>query len=151
MIKYLFLFTTFLISTPTEKSIFVLHDVEWYLDYEFAIEKAQANDKTLLVYFTGSDWCAPCKKLHKDLLDSEEFKKVILNYNPVYVDIPRRIDVISPEQMVKNKKLMEELNTRKVFPLLVAVSPDGKIVDEHSGYGMNGYIQHHLNFLERNK
>lgn len=151
MFKYLLLGVSCALISFSDSNKIVLEDVSWYVDYPEALTTAQSNNKNILVYFTGSDWCSPCKKLKVDLLPTEEFKSLADDYNLVYVDIPRNQDLISAGQMKKNKELMNQLNERKVFPLLVVVSPQGKKVDEYSGYSMNGYIQHHLDFLAKNK
>ena len=39
----------------------------------FAI--AQTQDKNIIIVFSGSDWCAPCIKLDKNIWQSEAFKK----------------------------------------------------------------------------
>ncbi len=49
------------------------------------------------MYFSGSDWCAPCKKLDEDFFHSEKLKTYANNYNLVMVDIPKRVDIISLE------------------------------------------------------
>ena len=48
---------------------------EWLTDLAKAQEKAKAEKKLVLMDFTGSDWCPPCKNLHKTVLTSEEFNK----------------------------------------------------------------------------
>lgn len=151
MTKFLFLWVPIVVFVFLNPDNVVIEDVSWNLDYNTALNKAQSNQKNILVYFTGSDWCAPCKKLKKDLLTTDEFKSLSSQYNLVYVDIPRNQDLISAEQYQKNKALMEQLNKRKVFPLLVVVDPKGEILDDHSGYSMTGHIQYHLEFLRKNR
>ena len=40
-------------------------NVIWYKNIEKAIEKATKENKQILVYFSGSDWCKPCIELKK--------------------------------------------------------------------------------------
>ena len=42
------------------------YDLNWKTDYEEAKSVAQKENKLVLIYFTGSDWSAACKKLNKD-------------------------------------------------------------------------------------
>ncbi|NKI32130.1 thioredoxin family protein [Croceivirga thetidis] len=151
MTKYFFLLVSLGLLTFLNPSSVIIEDVSWNVDYSVALEESQSNQKNVLVYFTGSDWCAPCKKLKQDLFSTSEFKSLSKAYNLVYVDIPRNQDLITAEQYEKNKALMGELNKRKVFPLLVVVNPKGEIIDDYSGYSMNGHVQYHLDFLEKNK
>ena len=44
-------------------------------DFDKALEAAKKEGKILMLEFTGSDWCPPCKMLHKFVLNTEEFTK----------------------------------------------------------------------------
>ena len=123
---------------------------KWLKDYDQAIKIAKKEKKNVLVYFTGSDWCPPCKMLKKDLFQSDEFAQLSKSYVLLYVDIPKNIDIISADQMKHNKDLLSKFNKRGVFPLLKVVSPQGKELDEYSGYSMNGEVSYHLKMLNNN-
>ncbi len=140
------LISLFFLFLPSKKV-----EVTWHTDYASAKEIAKKEHKKLLVYFTGSDWCTPCIKLKKDLFDTNEFSEAAEDYVLVYIDIPRNKDLLSAEQLSHNQDVLRELNRKKVFPLLQVIKPNGKVVDEHSGYGMNGDVSYFLDFLERNK
>ena len=47
----------------------------WTNDFEAARKQAEAENKQLLIEFTGSDWCGPCIMLKKTILSKEEFIK----------------------------------------------------------------------------
>src|SRR5258708_34422983 len=47
---------------------------EWLTDLAKAQAQAQAEKKLVFMDFTGSDWCPPCKALHKNVLVSKEFE-----------------------------------------------------------------------------
>ena len=129
----------------------VVKDSKWLTDYDKALKVAEKEDKNVLVYFTGSDWCPPCKMLKTDLFDSAEFKVLSENYVLLYVDMPRNRDLLSPEQMSHNKDVMGKYNKKGVFPLLKIVNANGNALDEYSGYSMNGEIQYHLELLNKYK
>ncbi len=38
----------------------------WLTDFEKAKEEAKLSNKSIVMVFSGSDWCAPCIKLDKD-------------------------------------------------------------------------------------
>lgn len=124
---------------------------KWLTDYENALKDAKKADMNVLVYFTGSDWCPPCKMLKTDLFDSAEFKALSENYVLLYVDIPRNRDLLTPEQMAHNKEIMVKYNKKGVFPLLKIVNAKGNALDEYSGYSMNGEIKYHLELLNKYK
>jgi len=46
----------------------------WLTNWQQAVKQAKAQNKLILANFTGSDWCAPCKVLHKEVFDTPEFK-----------------------------------------------------------------------------
>ncbi|GDX10016.1 hypothetical protein LBMAG57_17880 [Verrucomicrobiota bacterium] len=50
-------------------------DDAWITDLPKALEQAKTEKKLVLLDFTGSDWCPPCKNLHAKVLTSEEFSK----------------------------------------------------------------------------
>ena len=142
----LFLLPIFL---SAQADFYAVKDSKWLTDYENALKEAKKEDKNVLVYFTGSDWCPPCKMLKTDLFDSEEFKALSEDYVLLYVDIPRNKDLLTPEQMAHNKEVMVKYNKKGVFPLLKIVNAKGSALDEYSGYSMNGEIQYHLELLNR--
>ena len=126
-------------------------DLSWHLNYESAMEEAQDQRKNLLVYFTGSDWCAPCKMLKKDLFETQEFQEEAADYVLLYIDIPRNRDLLSSDQYAHNKALPPKLNTKNVFPLFAVLDGKEKTLDELSGYNMNGEIRFHMEFMRKNK
>ncbi|NKI32133.1 thioredoxin family protein [Croceivirga thetidis] len=125
--------------------------IVWQSNLQEAIQLAQDNDKNILIYFTGSDWCAPCIKLKEDLFDTTEFQEVSERFILLYIDIPRKNDVISREQKEHNQQVFKKYNKTGVFPLFLVVSPKEKVLDEYSGYSMNGEIGYHIEFLKRNQ
>lgn len=122
---------------------------DWHYNLENAQKLAKKQDKNILVYFTGSDWCAPCKVLKKDLFDTQAFTEASQNYILVYIDMPRNQDLLSQEQLKQNKKVVAEHNRKGVFPLLKVLNPTGKSLDEYSGYAMNGDVRYHLQLLKK--
>lgn len=135
------------ITAQAEKSTVMTS--AWLTDYDTALAKAEKEDKNVLVYFTGSDWCAPCKMLKKDLFETSVFQDISNDYVMLYVDIPMNRDLISPEQLQHNKEVSSELNRKGSVPLLTILSAKGKELDAYSGYSMNGEIKYHLNLLKK--
>ena len=123
----------------------------WMKNYDQAIADAKKEERNILVYFTGSDWCPPCKMLKKDLFDTEDFKAIATNYTLLYIDIPRNRDLISAEQMQHNSELMKKINKKGVFPLLIVLNEKGAKLDQYSGYSMSGEVQYHMQMLNKYK
>ena len=94
----------------------------WSTDLEKAFEKAKAENKSVLVEFTGSDWCPPCIAMRKEVFSKKEFvdaasKKFIL----VELDFPKG----DKELAEKNQPLAEQYKIEG-FPTVVLFSPEGK-------------------------
>ena len=47
----------------------------WLDDYDAALKKAAAENKHVVIDFSGSDWCGWCKRLDKEVFATEEFRK----------------------------------------------------------------------------
>lgn len=107
----------------------------WLLDFEMARTKADQKDHNILLVFAGSDWCAPCIKLKKQILDTDEFKSYAAdNLVLLEADFPRKKqNKLTREQQNKNNKLAELYNQEGHFPLVVLLDKEGKKLGE-TGY-----------------
>ena len=43
----------------------------WVLDFKQAETKAKQGHKYILINFSGSDWCGPCIRTHKEIFEKE--------------------------------------------------------------------------------
>ena len=106
----------------------------WLTDFAKAQETAKKEKKLVLMDFTGSDWCPPCKALHKNVLTSKTFvdfakDKLVL----VMVDFPQHKEL--PEGL---SKANEELSTKfKIggLPTIIVLDGEGKELRREEGYG----------------
>jgi protein disulfide-isomerase len=109
-------------------------ELKWHTSLPDATAKAKAENKLVFVEFTGSDWCPPCKKLHKDVLESEDFATYAAkNYVLVELDFPRRTEQ-SEELKKANKALAQEFKV-KGYPTVLVLNADGKELYRSVGYG----------------
>lgn len=114
-------------------------ELNWISTYKEALKKAKKEKKPVLIYFTGSDWCGPCKILDDELFHSEKFKTISDNDLVLLeVDIPRRKDLIEPDKMSENLYLQKKYKV-KSFPTLMMVNHRGKKIAEKKGYVMTEY------------
>lgn len=95
-------------------------------DLERALAAAQSENQMLLVEFTGSDWCPPCKRLKKDILSTQAFADYVASNNLRFVelDFPRAKGAIPPELMKKREAIMLRYNVQG-FPSVVVIDADG--------------------------
>lgn len=102
--------------------------LEWTTDLDAARERAAAEGKTVLVDFTGSDWCGYCIQLKKNVFDTPEFEKLAKDkFLFVEIDVPRDVNRVGQELYKKNEELCR---TYKIagFPTIMMMSPEGYIV-----------------------
>ncbi len=98
---------------------------------------ATLENKTIMIVFSGSDWCVPCMRLEKEILSQPEFenfeaKKIVL----LKADFPTRSKnkkLISQVQQDYNAKLFEKYNPKGIFPLVVLLNSDAKVIAK-TGY-----------------
>ncbi|MEH6747928.1 MAG: thioredoxin family protein [Maribacter arcticus] len=107
---------------------------EWQTDLSTAKEIAKSKDLPIVLVFQGSDWCAPCIKLDREVWSTDEFKTYAKNhYVMLQADFPRRKNnALSPEQKNKNKALAEKYNKNGIFPFVVVMNGDGEVFGETS-------------------
>ncbi|WP_420572948.1 thioredoxin family protein [Kordia sp.] len=123
--------------------------LNWLTDFEEAKKVAKKEKKPILIYFTGSDWCPPCKMLKEDFFYTEKFKEKAKDFVLVMADFPRRIDIITEEERQQNKKLAKKYNKKNKFPNIVAVNHNGKELDNIMSYNMMRDTSRHYKFLEK--
>lgn len=108
---------------------------EWQTEISKAKEIAVKEDRPIILVFQGSDWCAPCMKLDKEIWSTEVFKKYAKeHYVLLQADFPRRKqNRLSKEQEAANAKLAEKYNKRGIFPFVAVIDKNGKLLGE-TGY-----------------
>lgn len=103
---------------------------DWQTDFEEAKKMATEQDKNIVIVFSGSDWCAPCIKLDKNIWQSETFKEEAKKeWVLVKANFPRKkANELSKEQTDHNRKLAEKYNVEGSFPLVVVLDKSGKVL-----------------------
>jgi thioredoxin-related protein len=125
---------------------------DWKQDYNEALEQAIAEDKPLILVFSGSDWCPPCKRLDKNIWTSDKFKSFSSKEYVLYkADFPRKkINKLPQEQLNQNKKLAERFNPKGYYPLVLVLDKSEQVLGT-TGYqkiGPEAYIAVLNSFLQ---
>ena len=126
--------------------------LDWLTNLEEAEKISKQTSKPILMYFTGSDWCPPCVALKNDFFESPEFATRADRFVLVMIDYPRRIDIISEEQLAYNKKVIGKYNSNKSFPKLLVLNHSGKELGRLSGYSSYSTDQdtsYHFEFVDK--
>lgn len=112
-------------------------ELDWTTDVPAALAKAKAENKTVLLDFTGSDWCGWCIKFKKEALDTPEFQDYAAkNLVLVEVDFPRKLQQ-SEDLKSANKALAGQYNITG-YPTFVVLNKDGKQIGRQDGYEPGG-------------
>lgn len=117
-------------------SILLLTPAAWLTDFSKAKAQAQSEHKMILISFSGSDWCGPCIRMHKEVFDAPAFGDfATTNLVLVNADFPRMKKHQLPPDLVRhNKALAATYNPEGVFPLTVLLDEQGKVVKRWEGY-----------------
>ncbi len=112
--------------------------VPWGLSYTAALERAKTEKKPVLAYFT-SLWDQNSRLLETRILPEPDVSRQITEFVPVWLDISRvsiqALDVKDQDLLgKKNQSLELDLINRPVTPCLVAIRPDGSVIDSLCGY-----------------
>jgi thiol:disulfide interchange protein len=94
----------------------------WSTDLEKAFAKAKSEKKSVLVEFTGSDWCPPCIAMRKNVFSKKEFVTAASkNFILVELDFPNGDAAVKEknEPMAKKYKI-------EGFPTVILFNPEGK-------------------------
>ena len=119
----------------------------WEENYQEAKAKAAKEHKKLLVFFTGSDWCGPCKKLTAHFFESAEFQEIATESLVLYeANFPRNKSLVTSQQAIANAKLGREYKINS-FPTIMIFNEKGKKIGQRKGYNMSD-PSYHFKFLK---
>lgn len=126
----------------------VNEELNWVPSFKKAKDLAKKKNKPILVFFTGSDWCGPCKMLQQDFFHTEEFialaDKNLILYE---ADFPRRTDLISQEKKMENFKLQGKYSVRG-YPTIIFLNAQGNEIGRRSGYSFMRDPEPHFTLLK---
>lgn len=114
----------------------------WLTDLDAAIQKARVEHKFVLLNFSGSDWCGPCIRMHKEVFNTEGFqqladKKLVM----VNADFPRlKKNQLPAAQQKINESLAERYNPGGSFPLTLLLDENGKVISAWEGFYNGGAV-----------
>ncbi|MCK9211378.1 MAG: thioredoxin family protein [Ignavibacteriaceae bacterium] len=108
--------------------------LSWHDNVDEALKIAQKENKTVLLNFTGSDWCIWCKRLNDEVFSKDEFVKYAENNLVlVKIDFPREKEQ-TPETKSYNQQLAAQYKIEG-YPTIVLLRKDG------SELGVTGYVE----------
>lgn len=100
--------------------------VEWMTDMEAAKTRAAAENKALLLDFTGSDWCGWCIRIRKEVFDKPRFEEYIRDkFVPVEIDVPNNPN-FDASLRKRNEELCNQYNVQG-FPTILVTDAQGTV------------------------
>ena len=110
----------------------------WMTDLDAAKARAAKEPKRLLIEFTGSTWCPPCKALHAKVLTSSEFTAFSKDLVLVALDFPPSSER-TPEKIKASPELARLMRIKGEyqapgFPTVLLYDAQGKQLSKVVGY-----------------
>jgi thioredoxin-related protein len=118
---------------------FITHlflSITWLGDFSEATAEAGKAHKLILINFSGSDWCGPCIRLRKEILESSTFESYAGEHLVlVRADFPRqKKNQLSKDQTKRNEALADKYNAEGKFPYTLLVDEHGKVLKDWDGF-----------------
>jgi protein disulfide-isomerase len=108
----------------------------WITSYDEGQQEAKANNKLVLLDFTGSDWCGWCVLLDREVFSKPKFKEYASkNLVLVELDFPKTKPV--PDTIRTQNVRLAQLYQVQGFPTIIVLNGDGQLVGEF-GYVKGG-------------
>jgi len=109
----------------------------WLTDLPKAQAQAKAENKIVLMDFTGSDWCGWCIKFRKEVLDTPEFQAYTTK-NVVLVELDYPHKKAQADDLKKANAALKTKYDIHGFPTLLVLDKDGKEIGRQVGYSKGG-------------
>ena len=104
------------------------------MDFEKAQAQAAKEGKSILMEFTGSDWCPPCKALQKNVLSKDVFNtEMPKSFVLLKLDSPRDKSKQTPEEIEQYKVLSAKYGIQGV-PTIFLADAKGRPYYQTVGY-----------------
>ena len=105
----------------------------WLTDFAAASAQAKAENKPLLINFTGSDWCAGCLLIDRYILNTQAFKDYADRHLVlVTADFPVK-NQLPPAVADQNKALTEKFQIQHL-PAMTLLNSQGQVIFQSYGY-----------------
>lgn len=129
---------------------------KWQTDFNEGCKIAKEKNQLVLLNFSGSDWCIPCIRMHKEIFGNADFLQMadstLIMYN---ADFPRNKKNALPKALKEqNEALADKYNTDGKFPLTLLMTADGKVLktwDGYSGFTASEFAKQVKNICDANR
>ena len=117
--------------TPAAAATIVL---DWQTDFAAAVAQAKAENKVVVINFTGSDWCVWCHRLRDEVFLTKPFADFSRDQAVIVeLDFPRETEL--PAELKKQNDALAAKYDVRGYPTVLVLSSDGELK------GRLGYMQ----------
>jgi protein disulfide-isomerase len=125
----------------------------WTDDWEAAKAKSKFENKPILIYMTGSDWCGWCKKLEKEVISKKAFTDFAAeHFILMEADFPKTKE--QPAPLKKQNAALRKTYLNGGYPTMYVLDAEGKKLSKDLGEiegGLDGYVAKLKEFLPKDK
>ena len=95
-----------------------------YDDWDIAKQQSELKGKNILIILTGAEWCKPCVKMEKNVIENEQFIEYA-NQNLVIleINIPRNQNYNS--KIMKDYVYFKDKYSTNALPIMILVDKNG--------------------------
>ena len=113
--------------------------ISWHYNLDEAKTIAQKEHRHILLNFSGSDWCGPCIRMHKEIFEAAVFEQMAdSSLVMVNADFPRmKKNQLPAAQQQMNDAMADKYNSKGKFPFTVLLNADGKVLKAWDGFPGN--------------
>jgi thiol:disulfide interchange protein DsbD len=124
------------VATREEKKVH--GGIVWGLDYDAAVERAKAENRPILIDFTGVN-CANCRLMEQSVIPHPKIVPLLRQFVTTqlytdYVPIDTLTKIQQEELAEANSEREIDMTSEQTMPLYVIVTPDEKVVAQKGGY-----------------
>jgi len=115
--------------------------INWLTDYNSAIAQSRSTSKPILILFTGKNWCPPCMKLERNVIEAEPFARFLGN-RLVFLRAEFPSNTEKSIQASPYSPLLERYGVNS-FPTMVVTDSEGRVlfyVNYQTG-GVEAYVK----------
>lgn len=129
------------VPTPSGKVVKTIVEEMWLEDYDLALTKAKAENKVVLINFTGSDWCKWCIKLVDEVFSKPEFAAYAKeNLVLLKIDFPTTFQKLPEAEQMKRNELQKKYGVQG-YPTILLVNSKGDTIGQ-TGYQQGGPVKY---------
>jgi thioredoxin-related protein len=105
-------------------------------DFDSVKQEAAKDHKLILLRFTGSDWCPPCKAMEKMVFEQDTFEQfAAAHLVMVEADFPHDRSKLDRETRRFNRALSSKYQREQSYPYTVLLDAGGRVLKTWHGYG----------------